>query len=153
MALLGGTVRRCVAVLTAVSVLLGVIGFAVDKHVGWAWLAIGGLVVLVVGATWTAWAESKRVAAAERASTTPAHDPGLERLISEGHGLVARGASVERDAEWAAWRAHASAWIRGRYDDFLVAAKFSRQGNMEPDRTPFMGPPVVRVGGCWSVAG
>jgi hypothetical protein len=73
LAWLGGTVRRWVSLVGLISTAAGVVTFAANGHVRWAWLAIGGLALLVVSSAWTAHDEHRRRVALE---STPHQPPG-----------------------------------------------------------------------------
>ena len=66
-----GTVQRCIAVIGLASTLAGVVTLAVTAHQHWAWLAIGGMALIMVGVAWTARDEHQRRIALENATHKP----------------------------------------------------------------------------------
>jgi hypothetical protein len=68
---LGGTVRRWVSLVGLGLTLAGIAALVAEAGRQWAWLAIGGLVLLVVSLGWTARDEHRRRVAAEEATHQP----------------------------------------------------------------------------------
>jgi hypothetical protein len=81
---LGGTVRRWVALMGFAVTLAGIATFAATESLPWAWLAIGGLILLVVSAAWTARDEHKLRVALEGSDLRLAL---LDRAIEDGRAL------------------------------------------------------------------
>jgi len=68
---LGGAVRRWIALMSLVATIAGIAALASEAGREWAWLAIGGLALLVVSLAWTARDEYRRRVAAETATHQP----------------------------------------------------------------------------------
>jgi hypothetical protein len=72
MVLLGGTVRRWIALVSFAATVAGIVGFAATEHLKWAWFAIVGLALLVASFAWTAYDErQKRLVAEDRPHIPP----------------------------------------------------------------------------------
>jgi hypothetical protein len=112
---LSGTVQRWVALLATVA---GIVTFAATKHVAWAWVAIGALLLLVASFAWTARDEHGKRLAAEGT-------PDLDRLISDGHAIK-EGARWD---EWPVWRQRANSRLRAQFGK-PEAREFSRLGEV-----------------------
>ena len=105
-------VRRYLAVLGGITAVVGIVGFAINEHAFWAWIAIGGLIALVVGAAWVAHREHEARIAADAADGSAS---ALERLISSGHVIAELPHGAQWD-EWLLWTEEADSWLRARFD-------------------------------------
>lgn len=80
MAWLGGTVRRWMALVGLAATALGIVSFAVSEHIPWAWLAIGGLLLLVVSLGSELWKVQRGDGGPQWAL--------LDRAVVDGHALL-----------------------------------------------------------------
>jgi hypothetical protein len=71
MSWLGGVAQRWLALVGAVSTLAGIVALAAEAGHNWAWLAIGGLLLLVLSVGWTARDEHALRLRAEKVTHQP----------------------------------------------------------------------------------
>jgi hypothetical protein len=71
MSWLGGVAQRWLALVGTVSTLAGIVALVADAGRNWAWLAIAGLLLLVLSVGWTARDEHQRRVVAEGAKHQP----------------------------------------------------------------------------------
>lgn len=96
---LGGTARRWVALVSAAATVAGIVSFAITEHIGLAWLAIGGLLLLVVSLAWTAHDEHTK--------TLAINDPAgtfLTRAIEDGRAMLSVIDPSALMHHWQRWR-------------------------------------------------
>jgi hypothetical protein len=125
MSWLGGTVRRWIALVSVALTAVGVGALAAQAGRDWAWLAIGGMFLLVVSVGWTARDEhNKRLSLEER-------DPRrtiLAKAIADGHVIVALEYPPAQHGEWNAWREAVYARLRDEWG-LGIAHAFAAAGN------------------------
>jgi HAMP domain-containing protein len=110
MSWLGGTVQRWIALVGFAGTVIGIATFAVSEHLPWAWLAIGGMFLLLTSFGVTARQEYLKRIAAE----SPGGDAALERFIADGRSIAGLAAGPRWD-EWQVWKQQANAWVRARH--------------------------------------
>jgi hypothetical protein len=95
MYLLGGTVRRWIALVGLGLTVLGVVQLALQAGRNWAWLAIGGMALLVISLGWTVRDEHQRRVAAEDAPHRPPGD-GVPLRSPVGYQVAALHQAIPR---------------------------------------------------------
>jgi hypothetical protein len=98
MSWLGGVAQRWLALVGAASTVAGIVALALEAGRNWAWLAIGGLLLLVVSTGWTARDEHRRRVAAEAATHQPPGG-GIPMRPSVEYQVVALRQVIKRLSE------------------------------------------------------
>ena len=87
--------QRWLALIGAISTLTGVVVFALAHGREGAWIAIAGLLVLVVALAWTAYDEHSARLAAERALALPASETREQAARRLLEAAIERGRQLE----------------------------------------------------------
>ena len=110
MSWLGGAVRRWVALVSGAATVAGIATFAITEHIGWAWLTIGALLLLVVSLAWTAHDE--------RARRQAVNDPAgtfLARAITDGRAVLSVTDPSALFSHWARWKTETYEGLRQHF--------------------------------------